>query len=63
MPQPLTIPCTTIAVDTLTAMCVTDRPDLLLLDIRQGGDSCAVELQEEGVRQLFNWLGVWLHTR
>lgn len=41
------------------------EPDVgsVLVTCYQQGDTCAVYLDPERARQLFNWLGVWLHTQ
>jgi hypothetical protein len=64
MPEPITIPCSAFPQDTMS---FDPQVDAIVVDFRvhnpPGDGRGAIRLEEAEARELFNWLGVWLHTR
>ena len=65
MPDPLILPCAAVRLDKLKVEPCEKGPGeatLLLLTLHDGDGSVAAHyLDKDTTRQLFNYLGVWLH--
>lgn len=62
--KPLTLPCAEISDDSLEVTDERMRKTVAIKCIEAGITRytvAACSLNEETARQLFNWLGIWLH--
>lgn len=60
MPRRINLVCMTGSVDSVHVMGFHGLINIRL-DMASGDRSNSVDLNEESARELFNWLGVWLH--